>query len=50
MKKENAELKEQLEELRFEVGANLKVINTIVGETHKFFSDNTMAHRKMLGL
>ena len=39
LKKENAELKEQLEELRFEVGANLEVINCVVNDTHEFLSE-----------
>ena len=39
LQKENAELKKQLEELRFEVGANLEVINCVVNDTHEFLSE-----------
>lgn len=38
LQKENAELKKQLDELRFQVGANLELINLIVHKTHELLS------------
>ena len=39
LKKENAELKKQFEELRFEVGASLELINHIVHFTHRLLAE-----------
>ncbi len=39
LQKENAELKKQFEELRFEVGASLELINHIVHYTHRLLAE-----------
>ena len=39
LKKENSELKKQFEELRFEVGASLELINHIVHFTHRLLAE-----------
>ena len=38
LKKENAALKKQLEELRFQVGANLETVRWLIQKTHELLS------------
>ena len=39
LKKENAALKKQLEEFRFQVGANLETVRWLIQKTHEFISE-----------
>lgn len=39
LKKENAALKKQLEELRFQVGANLETVRWVIQKTHELLSE-----------
>lgn len=39
LKKENAALKKQLEELRFQVGANLETVRWLIQKTHELLSE-----------
>ena len=42
LKKENAALKKQLEELRFQVGANLETVRWLIQKTHELlFEQNS---------
>ncbi len=45
IQKENAELKKQFEELRFEVGASLELINHILDYTHRLLAEYPSCER-----